>query len=267
MKNIIYEKPFLKAMRIFACIAAGLLIVVTSVRIYNSFITKLYDLNLNNIMGTIENIIAIVLFYLIILQPQKIEYLAIVSFMYSFHCLSLNFDNSIGILMYALGISVLYVRGFFIKKTKIKIIISVIIYICLFLGGILYGLLIVKIPIGSHEYYDSIMDKLGYTLVLSIILFLLIIHNHSYMAEMQAQTKTLNLAEYPGLNETDVVLLQLVLENEQYKNIACAVYKAPGTIRNRLNKIYDILGVMDRIGFISTYLGYEIVFEKSNDIE
>ena len=87
------------------------------------------------------------------------------------------------------------------------------------------------------------------------------------MAEMQAQTKTLNLAEYPGLNETDVVLLQLVLENEQYKNIARSVYKAPGTIRNRLNKIYDILGVMDRMGLISTYLGYEIVFEKSNDIE
>ena len=267
MKNIIYEKPFLKAMRIFACIAAGLLIVVTSVRIYNSFVTKLYDLNLNNIVGITENLIAIVLFYLIILQPQKIEYLAIVSFMYSFECLALNFYNSMGILMYGLGISVFYVRGLFIKKTKIKIIISVIIYICLFLGGILYGLLILKIPIGSHEYYDSIMDKLGYTLVLSIILFLLIIHNHSYMAEMQAQTKTLNLAEYPGLNETDVVLLQLVLENEQYKNIARAVYKAPGTIRNRLNKIYDSLGVMDRMGFISTYLGYEIVFEKSNDIE
>ena len=80
------------------------------------------------------------------------------------------------------------------------------------------------------------------------------------MAEMQAQTKTLNLAEYPGLNETDVVLLQLVLENEQYKNIARAVYKAPGTVRNRLNKIYDILGVMDRMGFISTYMGYEIIF-------
>lgn len=267
MKNIIYEKPFLKAMRIFACVAAGLLIVVTSVRIYNSFVTKLYDLDLNNIVGIIENIIAIVLFYLIILQPQKIEYLAIVSFMYSFHCLSLNFENSIGILMYGLGISVLYVRGLFIKKTKTKIIISVIVYICLFLGGILYGLLIVKIPIGSHEYYDSIMDKLGYTLVLSIILFLLIIHNHSYMAEIRAQAKILNLAEYSGLVEADVILLQKVLENEQYKNIARTVYKAPGTVRNRLNKVYDILGVMDRMGFISTYLGYEIVFETSNDIE
>ena len=110
--------------------------------------------------------------------------------------------------MYGLGISVFYVRGLFIKKTKTKIIISVIIYICLFLGGILYGLVILKIPIGSHEYYDAITDKLGYTLVLSIILFLLIIHNHSYMAEIRAQAKILNLAEYSGLAETDIVLLQ-----------------------------------------------------------
>ena len=74
--------------------------------------------------------------------------------------------------------------------------------------------------------------------------------------------KILNLAEYPGLVETDVVLLQKVLKNEQYKNIARAVYKAPGTIRNRLNKIYDLLGVMDRMGFISSYFGYDIVFEQ-----
>lgn len=263
MKNIIYEKPFLKAMRIFACVAAGLLIVVTSVKIYNYFVIKQVDITLDNILGIPENIIAIVLFYLIILQPQKIEYLAICSFIYSFQCLALNFHNPIGILMYGLGISVFYVRGLFIKKTKTKIIISVIVYICLFLGGILYGLLVLKIPVGSQEYYYVIVEKLGYTLVLSIILFLLIIQNHSYMAEFRAQAKILNLADYPGLTETDVVLLQLVLENEQYKNIARAVYKAPGTVRNRLNKVYDILGVMDRMGFISTYLGYEIVFEKS----
>lgn len=263
MKNIIYEKPFLKAMRIFACVSAGLLIVVTSVRIYNSFITKQVDLSPNNTLGISENIISIVLFYLIILQPQKIEYLAIVSFIHSFQCLILNFNNPMGILMYGLGISVFYVRGLFIKKTKTKIIISVIVYICLFLGGILYGLLVLKIPVDSQEYYYAIVGKLGYTLVLSIILFLLIIHNHSFMAEIRAQDKILNLAEYSGLVETDIVLLQKVLENEQYKNIARTVYKAPGTVRNRLNKVYDILGVMDRMGFISTYMGYEIVFEKS----
>lgn len=40
------------------------------------------------------------------------------------------------------------------------------------------------------------------------------------------------------------------------------VHRSEGTIRNRLNKIYDVLGVMDRKGFIMTYFGYDIVFEE-----
>ena len=263
MKNIIYEKPFLTAMRIFACVASVLLIVVTSLRIYNTFFTKQTPSDFRNISGIIENLVAIVLFYLMIVHPQKIEYLAIGSFMYAFACLALEFNNPMGILMYGLGISVFYVRGLFIHKTKQKAIIAIIIYICLLCCGHLYALLIMKITINGPDYLDAILNQIGYTLVLSIILFLLITQNHLYRAETQTKPKILNLAAFPGLVETDVVLLQKVLENEQYKNIARAVYKAPGTVRNRLNKIYDLLGVMDRIGFISTYFGYEIVFSQN----
>ena len=261
MKNIIYEKPFLTAMRIFACVASVLLIVVTSLRIYNTFFTKQTPSDFRNISGIIENLVAIIVFYLMIIHPQKIEYLAIGSLMYSFSCLALEFENPMGILMYGLGISVFYVRGLFINKTKQKVIIALIVYICLLCSGLIYALLILKIPVEGPDYLDAILNKFGYTLVLSIILFLLITHNHFSKASTQTIPKILNLAEIPGLVETDVVLLRKVLENEQYKNIARAVYKAPGTVRNRLNKIYDLLGVMDRIGFISTYMGYEIVFK------
>ena len=257
MKNIIYEKPFLTAMRIFACVASVLLIVVTSLRIYNTFFTKQTPSDFRNIFGITENLVAIIFFYLMIIHPQKIEYLAIVSFMYTIACLALDLNNPMGILMYGLGISVFYVRGLFIHKTRQKTIIAIIVYICLLCGGFLYSLLLHE----TADYFDAILEKTGYTLVLSIIIFLLITHNHFSKASTQTIPKILNLAEIPGLVETDVVLLQKVLENEQYKNIARAVYKAPGTVRNRLNKIYDLLGVMDRIGFISTYMGYEIVFK------
>lgn len=257
MKNIIYEKPFLTAMRIFACVASVLLIVVTSLRIYNTFFTKQRPSDFPNIFGIAVNLVAIILFYLMIIHPQKIEYLAIGSFMYTFVCLTLDFDNPMGILMYGLGISVFYVRGLFIHKTRQKAIIAIIVYICLLCGGFLYSLLLHE----SADYFDAILEMTGYTLVLSIIIFLLITYDHFTKAESQAIPKILNLAEFSGLVETDVVLLQKVLENEQYKNIAREVFKAPGTVRNRLNKIYDILGVMDRMGFISTYMGYEIVFK------
>ena len=56
------------------------------------------------------------------------------------------------------------------------------------------------------------------------------------------------------------------MDNKQYKVIGNEVFRAEGTVRNRLNKIYDILGVMDRMGFISTYMGYEIVFQKDEKL-
>ena len=261
MKNIIYEKPFLTAMRIFACVASVLLIVVTSLRIYNTFFTKQTPSDLRNIFGITENLVAIILFYLLIIHPQKIEYLAIASFMYAFACLALDLNNPMGILMYGLGISVFYVRGLFINKTRQKAIIAVIVYICLLCGGFLYSLMFLK-TLQAADYYYAILEKSGYTLVLSLIMFLIITHNNFVKAESQGTPKILNLASCPGLVEGDVVLLQMVLKNEQYKNIARAVCKAPGTVRNRLNKIYDLLGVMDRMGFISTYFGYEIVFEQ-----
>ena len=144
MKNIIYEKPFLTAMRIFACVASLLLIVVTSLRIYNTFIIKQIPADLRNLLGITENIAAIILFYLIIIHPQKIEYLAIGSFMYAIGCLTLELDNPMGILMYGLGISVFYVRGLFINKTKQRVILAIIIFICLFCTGFLYDILISK---------------------------------------------------------------------------------------------------------------------------
>ena len=54
---------------------------------------------------------------------------------------------------------------------------------------------------------------------------------------------------------------------DTYKIIAAEVFRAEGTIRNRLNKVYDILGVMDRMGFISTYMGCKIVFENIENKE
>ena len=56
-------------------------------------------------------------------------------------------------------------------------------------------------------------------------------------------------------------MLRRVLANQQYKVIAVDFNRTEGTIRNRLNKVYDILGVGDRTGFITTYSGFEVVYE------
>ena len=79
MKNIIYEKPFLTAMRIFACVASVLLIVVTSLRIYNTFFTKQTPSDFRNIFGITENLVAIIFFYLMIIHPQKMDRIGFIS--------------------------------------------------------------------------------------------------------------------------------------------------------------------------------------------
>ena len=256
MKNILYEKPFLRTIKLLATIITTFLIVITSLRIYRmigSF--REYTLKIYDFFVLIENIIVIILSFRLIYYPHKIEYLAVMSFIYSFGCLVFDLDNPMGVLMYALGITALYVRGLFINGKKYKIFIFVLLYIGLLLGGIHFGL--------SESLYPLI-NKLGYTLVLSLIIILLLLYKNHSSIESSNTTSILNLANYPGLVENDVILLQKVLENEQYKNIATAVYRTEGTIRNRLNKIYDILGVMDRMGFISTYMGYEIFFQKED---
>ena len=58
-----------------------------------------------------------------------------------------------------------------------------------------------------------------------------------------------------------------MLQKKQYLEISQIVSRSEGTIRNRLNKLYDILEVADRIGFVTTYAGYEITYEIDNQFK
>lgn len=56
-------------------------------------------------------------------------------------------------------------------------------------------------------------------------------------------------------------LLQDVLENKKYKEITQKIHDSEGALRNKLSKIYKILEVGDRTGFLTIYSGYELVYE------
>ncbi|MBQ2080281.1 MAG: hypothetical protein II461_00775, partial [Treponema sp.] len=80
------------------------------------------------------------------------------------------------------------------------------------------------------------------------------------------EEKILNIAKYEGLKESNTEMLRRVLDNQQYKVVAIDLQKSEGTIRNRLNKVYDILGVADRVGFITTFTGYELIYKPEIEI-
>ena len=56
-------------------------------------------------------------------------------------------------------------------------------------------------------------------------------------------------------------LLQQVHDNKKYKEIAQSIHGSEGALRNKLSKIYKILEVGDRTGFLTIYSGYELIYE------
>ena len=257
MDNILLNKKFLLVIRIFAIVCAAFL---TIVEITNQIKDFLHDETIfvcfDSLYRTIANITVIVLSILLAIKPHKLGFLAVCSFHYAIECTVFEFHNPMGICMLFLGLSVLYFRGFFIHKPKQKSIVITVIYLLLILSELRFGI---------KDFFNELISKIGYILTLSIPFFLFIsIINNQRRIENNSP-KTLNLSVYPGLVENDTALLQKVLENKQYKVIAMEVERSEGTVRNRLNKVYDILGVMDRMGFISTYMGYAIVFQKLPD--
>ena len=253
MQNPFIKKEMLIAIRIIALICASFLIEVELLnQLDEPFISENSSINFSSFTRLIGNSSVIISFILLFIFPQKLELLAIVSFYYTFICTIFDLDNPIGICMFYLGISVLYVRGFFINNKKQKIVIIIFISLLVLLCGLHFGL---------SAFFDALLNKVAYFLVISITFFLILSYKHSIDSN---QIQILNLSEYPELVETDVVLLEKVLENKPYKIIAMEVLRAEGTVRNRLNKIYHTLGVIDRMGFISTYFGYEIIFKKED---
>ncbi len=257
MNNILLNKKFLLGIRIFAIVCAVFLTIVEITNQIKDFLLdETFSVCFDSLNRTIGNITVIVLSILLAIKPHKLGFLSISSFYYVITCTVFELHNPMGTCMLFLGLSVLYFRGFFIHKPKQKSIVVTVIYLLLILSELRFGV---------KAFFNELISKFGYALTLSIPFFLFIsIINNQKRIENNFH-KTLNLSTYSGLVENDTVLLQKVLENKQYKVIATEVERSEGTVRNRLNKIYDLLGVMDRMGFISTYMGYEIGFQKLPD--
>lgn len=252
MKHSFYEKEFLFVIRIISIICVVFLSIVELENIHNyPIITLENSINYFSVLTAIENISVVILFILLIVYPHRLEFLSISSFIYSFECIVFEENNPMGFCMFFLGMVALYIRGFFVFKEKLKMITSTIILLCM---------IILRLHFGKQFFFNTLSENIAYPLVLGITLLLL--KKNSQSIRDSITNRILNLADYPSLNENDVPLLQKVLENKQYKIISAELFRTEGTIRNRLNKIYDILGVMDKTGFITTYAGYDIVFDK-----
>lgn len=118
----------------------------------------------------------------------------------------------------------------------------------------------------NRQGYQNIPKFLYFFIHFDIFLFFpitifLLVKYEDKKNNIKKENNILNIASFSGTKKTDVTLLEKVLQGHQYKNIAFETKRAEGTVRNRLNKLYDILGVYDRVHFVSLYYGYEIIFK------
>ena len=228
--------------RCISILAAILISIYTTVNvILGNFTFADYHLYIN-LFTLIFTIISIVF-------PVKIEFLAIVSFVYAVEILftKMLHQDVMGLLMYVLTCAILFSRGFFRKKRFFKTVCAVILFFILFSTEIRFG---------TADFVKSIFYVAEYAFVITlIILFYYLYLRNQGKSPIE---KFLDLSLFPELTDRDKEWIDLILKETKYSTIATQYNVTEGTVKNRMRIIFKILDVSDRIGFMATYGGYEI---------
>lgn len=216
---------------------------------YNSFKVFPFDLKIL----TILNFIGIVLFIILLINPKKIFIISVFSFLYAFYFLIFEPYNQFGILMAFLCYYSLYFNKYFFKNTIKRTIIFCLVLI------IPYS---TQLRFGMDIFLNSFLNLLiGFSICMLIIYFCR--KKQNIITSKSIENKIINLNNYSGTKKDDTELLNLVLNNKQYTEIAQIVKRTEGTVRNRLNILYDILNVADKVEFIFRYYGYTIIYDEN----
>lgn len=193
------------------------------------------------------NIFGIFFTLFLIFQPLKFELYGILSFAYSIVLLTDGCFSLMGILMYCVSITVLYNKGFYQKFPKIKIFITVLVFLIVSLQSIRYGLKV---------FFQGLISSLEYIFIFSI--FLYILYKQAFIDRKLASAPILDLSKFPELSIRDKEWIKLLLTETKYSTIANQYKVTEGTVKNRMRQIFKILSVADRLTFIATYSKYEL---------
>lgn len=241
----LYSEKMLKIYRLIS-LFCFIVLSLAEVEHYFNFNDLPVILNLINILN-------LLLFMLMFFMPQRFGLMSISSLSYAVSILIDSYiqDSPMGFFMYILTIAFLFARGFYRKQRKIKVVFSIVLFLILFLSEIRLG------PI--QDFIISVVNLLGYSLVLVLIVFFL---NQAFQLERRnnsSKRKTLDLSQFQDLTERDKEWLKMVLQETKYEVIAKQYNMSLGSVRNRFHQIYKIIEVSDRIGFMATYGGYELI--------
>lgn len=179
----------------------------------------------------------------------------VISFSYTVICtIEENYYNVMGLFMYFLSISLLIYRGFYHQKKLLKIIISAI---------ILIGLYMTKLRFGIDNFINGLIQYVGYSIVFfSIIFFLSKYQSKKYKSHIQSKILDLSNYDENQLSAMDKEWLELALSNEKYEAIARKYGYSEGHVKNKMRYIFSTIDVIDRIDLFSKYAGCKVIKNK-----
>lgn len=244
-----YSKEMQATIKIFSLI--GLIILVISninrVNIYSfkQLIAVKYEF-----ITFLVNCISIVLFLFVIIYPLKLGILSSISLLYGIMILVFEPMNNIGILMYGLSIMILYARGMFNKRKKVKEIIAFAFFVALILSELRFG---------KEIFFSCLLVKVAYSFTFFLCLFFFQAYTFD-MFEAVTSNKKLDIKKFPELKKRDAEWLVEILNGIKYEYLAINYQMSLGSVKNRVKIIFDVIGVGDKQGFFNKYSDYEISY-------
>lgn len=248
-KNILYSQEIQIIIKIISLIAM-IILVISNTRRIESYGVRQLLINSYEFVTFVINFISILLFFLLILYPMKIEIFSVGSFLYGIQILLFEPQNNIGILMYGLSIITLYARGMFNKHRRIKNVIASILFVAFILSELRFG---------KELFFRCVLEKMAYIFLLFLCLFFFQVYTLDVFETNDSNNK-LDIQKFPELKKRDAEWLVEILNGEKYEALAINYHMSLGSVKNRLKIIFDEIGVGDKQGFLNKYSDYEISY-------
>lgn len=255
--NKLYSSVILRGVRTIALITFFLLII-SSIRMVFQYYNEIYGKGMH-IIFTISflsslstDIITIVFAAILIFYPQKFFFIGIGSILQSLNIGSFSPNSYMSLFMLGIAIGTFLVRTNHIISRKRFYILITIIYLYELFFPLIYD---------DISFLNLFIDKFGGILALAICIFFFYQFAKQNGLREGSKDKVLNLAQFKGLDRSDMILLQDIMTQMKYKEIAKKIHGSEGALRNKLSRIYKILEVGDRTGFLTIYSGYELIYD------
>ena len=197
------------------------------------------------------NTISIILFILIVIKPERLEFCSIISFVYMIEILVLNCHNIMSVLMAILCIITLNIRGFFIRKKTLKISLFVLSYLVA---------LLTEIRFSFTSFFETFMMNLGAFFVLTVCA--LMVQKQFELIKNQSISQILDLTKYEDLSDQDKEIIRHIKEGQKYDWIAGYLKISTPTLKRYVKRIFEIIDVIDLIDFHAKYSATTIIYTK-----